>query len=189
MPAFTKNQANRCRLELRCGKTTNGTPLTAEGRRVRIAKLRRRVPLILERYRAAELARIQALEDMGDAPESTVEDPVAPPSETEPESRGPDDLYIMRYVGILQDVLKIGRSNNVETRRRALESCQNFHVEVLATFPGKGHLESEVHKRLAERRSARGPGREWFRIDLQGALEAVAKASFEHERLHPEMPM
>jgi hypothetical protein len=185
----SRQHADNLRRELRTRRTARGQPLTEEQARSNIAKLKRRALVMTARYRAAELARIQALEAMGGAPEATVEAPMAPPSETEPESRGPDDLYIMRYVGILQDVLKIGRSNNVENRRRALESCQNFHVEVLATFPGKGHLESEVHKRLAERRSARGPGREWFRIDLQGALEAVAKASFEHERLHPEMPM
>jgi hypothetical protein len=134
-----KREANRLRGELKSGKTEKGRPLTAEERRARIAKLRRRVPLLPKRYRAKEFARIQALEAMGDATEATVEAPEAPPSEFTPDARGPDDLYIMRYVGILQDVLKIGRSNNVESRRRALEACQNFHIEVLATFPGKGH--------------------------------------------------
>ncbi len=113
----------------------------------------------------------------------------APPEPAAPEPMATDDLYIMRYVGILQDVLKIGRSSNPEKRRRGLEACQNFHLELLATFPGKGYLEPEVHKRLEERRSTRGAGTEWFRIDLQGALEAVAKASLEHERLHPPMAM
>ena len=109
------------------------------------------------------------------------------PAEPEPsEPRGADDLYILRYVGILQDVLKVGRSNNPEKRRRALEACQNFHLELLAIFPGKGHLEAAVHLRLEEHRSTRGAGNEWFRIDLQGALRAVAMASFERECVrHP----
>jgi hypothetical protein len=187
--AISTKYADKLRRELRTGQTARGQPLTAEERRARIAKLRRRIPFLPPRYRAMERARVQMLEDLCGAPETTVEAPEAPPSETATDPRGSDDLYIMRCVGILQDVLKIGRSNNVENRRRALEACQNFHIEVLATFPGKGHLEAEVHKRLAERRSTRGPGKEWFRVDLQGALETVAKAVLEDERLHPEMPM
>ena len=42
-----------------------------------------------------------------------------------------DDLYIMKY-SFDETAVKIGRSVNVEKRRRALESCQNFFVEVVA---------------------------------------------------------
>ena len=148
---------------------------------MRIAKLRRCAVLLSEPYRAAELARIRALEGAGATPAAEA------PAEPEPsEPRAADDLYIMRYVGVLQDVLKVGRSNDPETRRRGLETCHNFRLELLAIFPGKGHLEAAVHLRLGEHRSTRGAGNEWFRIDLQGALRAVAMASFERECVrHP----
>ena len=170
------------RQELKRGRTYSGFPLDAEGRRLRIAKLRRRAALLPMRYRAAELARIRELEGTNAAPSEAA----AAPAESEAsEPKGADDLYIMRYVGILQDVLKIGRSNNPETRRRGLEAGQNFNLELLATFPGKGYLELAVHRRLEERRSTRGAGNEWFRTDLQGALDAVARAALEHERARP----
>ena len=187
--ALRSKHAARLRTELRMGTTRSGRPLSAETRRAHILKLRLRVPLLLQRYRIEELARIRELESMGDNPlvEEAVDLQTAP--EPAAETEVPDDLYIMKYVGILQDVLKIGRSNNPERRRKGLEACQNFHLELLATFPGKGFLEPEVHKRLAERRSTRGAGTEWFRIDLQGALDAVAKTTLDYERIHPPMPM
>jgi hypothetical protein len=49
-----------------------------------------------------------------------------------------DSLYVMRYSHDSKFV-KIGRSRNVEGRRATLEAGQNFHVEVLVVFPGKGH--------------------------------------------------
>ena len=74
-----------------------------------------------------------------------------------------DDLYIMNY-SFDETAVKIGRSENVEKRRRALEACQNFFVEVVAIFPGKGFLESEVHKKLEAFHSKKGAGVEWFNI-------------------------
>jgi len=178
--ALRKDHATRIRCELRLGKTRRGVPLDAEGRRLRIAQLRRRAVLLPMRYRVAELARLRELEGANAAPSEAA----AAPAESEvSEPKGADDLYIMRYVGILQDVLKIGRSNNPETRRRGLEAGQNFNLELLATFPGKGYLELAVHRRLEERRSTRGAGNEWFRTDLQGALDAVARAALEHDGL------
>ena len=97
-----------------------------------------------------------------------------PPDEAM-EARQPDDLYIMRYVGILQDVLKIGRSANPEKRHKGLEAGHNFRLELLAIFPGKGHLEQAVHKRLEERRSTRGTGIEWFRTYLQRGFRGSGK--------------
>ena len=74
-----------------------------------------------------------------------------------------DDLYIMKY-SFDETAVKIGRSENVEKRRRALEACQNFFVEVVAIFPGKGFLESEVHEKLEACHSKKGAGVEWFNI-------------------------
>lgn len=180
---LSQTSAERMRKELRTGRTSRGVPLSADDRQTRILKLRRRVPFLSKRYRIAELARIRELESLGE--DGPMEAPQGAPEQRDP----PDDLYIMRYVGILQDVLKIGRSTNPETRRRGIEASQDFHVELLATFPGYGYLETDVHKRLAERRSTRGPGREWFRVDLQSALETVAKAVREHDHLNSTMAM
>jgi hypothetical protein len=87
-----------------------------------------------------------------------------------------DHLYIMRYIGVLRGVVKIGRSHNPEGRRKNLEASQDFHVELVAVFPDKGHLESAVHKKLAAKRSTRGAGTEWFRVDVQEALDVVKEA-------------
>lgn len=93
-----------------------------------------------------------------------------------------DTLYVMRYVGILQDVVKIGRSVDPGKRRKGLEAGHNFRLEILAIFPGRGHLEPVVHRILKNCRSTRGSGTEWFCVDLPGALEAVAEAVLVDER-------
>ena len=60
--------------------------------------------------------------------------------------------------------VKIGRSDNVEGRRRHVKAGQNFTVEVLVIFPGVGPLEPQLHEQLQEKRISKGAGREWFRI-------------------------
>ena len=64
---------------------------------------------------------------------------------------------------------KIGRSDNVKRRKRELEACQNFFVDVVAVFPGKGWFEKEVHRNLQDYRSTSGAGREWFNICAEDA--------------------
>jgi hypothetical protein len=63
----------------------------------------------------------------------------------------PHDLYVMKYSND-DTCVKIGRSECVEKRRRGLESGQNFYVEVVAIFPGKGHLEQENSSSTRARR-------------------------------------
>jgi hypothetical protein len=84
-----------------------------------------------------------------------------------------DSLYVMRTSFDAEHV-KIGRSGDVLGRAAALESGQNFHVEVLVAFPGKGHLETSVHTFLNNRRSHLGAGREWFAIPATEAAGVVA---------------
>ena len=79
-----------------------------------------------------------------------------------------DDLYVMKYSSD-NNAVKIGRSENVEKRRRNLEAGQNFFVEVVAIFPGKGSMEAEVHNRLRHYHSKKGAGREWFNITAADA--------------------
>lgn len=153
---ITKPYARRLRQELRIGCTSSGRPLSGAVRRSHIEKLRRCIPVRSRQSRDAELAEVDELERM-----------------STPSATTSDDLYIMRYVGILPNVLKIGRSANPETRRRTLETSHDFRVEIVAVFPQKGHLEPEVHRLLAHRRSGRGAGTEWFRIDAQSAMDTI----------------
>ena len=74
-----------------------------------------------------------------------------------------EDLYIMKY-SCDNSAVKIGRSDNVKRRKQELQAGHNFFMEVVAIFPGKGHLENEVHRNLQDFRSRRGAGREWFNI-------------------------
>ena len=84
-----------------------------------------------------------------------------------------DHLYIMRY-SFSNTAVKIGRSGNVESRRKSLEAGQDFHVEVVATFPSKGRLEAEVHKALEDKRSKRGVGMEWFDCSVEEAVACIS---------------
>ena len=93
-----------------------------------------------------------------------------------PQEREPpvEHLYVMKYSND-QTVVKIGKSNNVERRRRELEASQNFRVEILAIFPGKGELDPKVHERLAGCRSTAGAGKEWFNIPVGDGVVVVNK--------------
>ena len=84
-------------------------------------------------------------------------------------NKRPDDLYIMRY-SFRSDIIKIGRSSNPEKRRRELEACQAFSVEILAIFPGCERL---VHGELNDVRNCEGAGREWFKITPASAFKVV----------------
>ena len=84
----------------------------------------------------------------------------------------PDDLYIMRY-STNQKALKIGRSNDVQRRKRDLEGGHNFFMEVVAVFPGKGALERCIHARLKDKRSHTGAGTEWFNVSATEAMVCI----------------
>ena len=86
--------------------------------------------------------------------------------------RDPDDLYVMQYSDA-HDAVKIGRSRDVEKRRRDLEAGHNFFVSVAAVFPGLGHIEAAVHDRLQMFRSHAGAGREWFNISKHQAIATI----------------
>ena len=88
-----------------------------------------------------------------------------------PKDRVPDDLYVMKYSN-RDDVVKVGRSSNVENRRRALEAGHAFYIGVVAVCPGYGHLEQTVHQRL-DIFKAHGVGREWFNVASAQAIKAI----------------
>ena len=84
------------------------------------------------------------------------------------------DLYIMRY-DFRTTTVKIGRSEDVEKRRRQMEQQQDFRVLTVAVYPGAGHLESAVHDALHAHRSHRGAGTEWFDVTPDMAMRTVAQ--------------
>ena len=103
-----------------------------------------------------------------------------PPSEAAPEA--PDapeapyaqDLYIFSN-SLLPGILKIGRSKDVERRRAEMQRSQPFHINMVATFPGKGHSEASIHATF-QANLVDGPGREWFRVSESDAIHAIAVA-------------
>jgi len=93
-----------------------------------------------------------------------------------------DDLYVMQYVfkGVIEDtVVKIGRSANPESRRKALESSQNFRVRLGAVFRGWGKYEHAVHQRLVKQQSTDGAGKEWFNVSLPESVKAISETVLE----------
>ena len=91
----------------------------------------------------------------------------------------PDDLYAMHY-NDQHDYVKIGRSRDVEKRRRDLESGHIF-VTVAAVFHSYGHMESVIHNQLQMFRSTLGAGKEWFNISKDQAIKAIKWAQQHHE--------
>ena len=90
-----------------------------------------------------------------------------------------EHLYIMSFStdpeGLLTG-LKVGRSGNITKRAHDLDDSMPFHMLVLATFLGKGHLECHVHAALSDSRNRNGRGREWFHTPLVDILQAVVCA-------------
>ncbi len=88
----------------------------------------------------------------------------------------------MRYKDIRRDVVKIGRSNDPEKRRRGLEACHDFQVEIVALFPGRGHLETLVQEHLAQHRSNRGAGTERFKVSVQRVIDTISNVIALYDR-------
>ena len=76
----------------------------------------------------------------------------------------PDSLYVATNRRIPGEI-KIGRAQNPFKRLRDLGQCQNFHVELVKSWPGLGHLEPKLHQQFSDFRVLHVPGREWFSID------------------------
>ncbi len=71
---------------------------------------------------------------------------------------------------------KVGRSGNIAKRALDLAASQPYHMLILATFTGQGHLEDLVHSTLASSRNTAGRGREWFHTALPLIINAVGCA-------------
>lgn len=92
-----------------------------------------------------------------------------------------DHLYIMQY-SFDKETVKIGRSNNVETRRKQLESCHNFRMEVVSVYRQKGHLEKYIHWKLREKQSRSGVGKEWFCLTSGEAVNVIRSILIQKSR-------
>ena len=84
------------------------------------------------------------------------------------------DLYIFAN-SLIPGMVKIGRSNDIERRRVELQRSHPFRLITVATFPGAGHLEANVHTAL-HAHLVDGPGREWFHVSASDAIHAIAIA-------------
>ena len=84
----------------------------------------------------------------------------------------PEDLYVMRY-SHCKETLKIGSADDVEAHRASLELGQNFRVDCVAIFPGKGGLAEEVQNCLHARRCSRGLCEEWFSVSVDEGLDTI----------------
>jgi hypothetical protein len=123
-------------------------------------------------YREERKRRRHADSDSEDEPPS--EAAQAPEAPEAPEAPFAQDLYIFSN-SLLPGILKIGRSKDVERRRAEMQRSQPFHVNTVATFPGKGHLEGVIHAAF-HASLVDGPGREWFRVSASDVIHTIAVA-------------
>jgi len=77
------------------------------------------------------------------------------------------DLYILQ-MAVTGDI-KIGRSDDVERRRRQLQTGAPHRLRILARGERMGYLERAVHQRLQTYRN-RGQRGEWFAEAALGNL-------------------
>ena len=87
------------------------------------------------------------------------------------------DLYIMARSDA-PGIVKIGASQNVERRRQQLEAGHTFRMVTLASFPGAGVFEHQVHRKLDNARVLTGTGREWYRMSPSEAFQAASDVLF-----------
>ena len=82
------------------------------------------------------------------------------------------DLYIVSKSD-RDDMVKVGKSNDVNARCKQLQTAQPFRVKPCVVYHGMGHVETEVHQALEEYRVKDGPSREWFACSLPVAIRIV----------------
>ena len=120
----------------------------------------------------AKRKRANAQEDYPDEKEEELGDESEHASEP-----GHSHLYVMQNSRFCPGELKIGRSQDVEARRRSLQRSQNYRMLVLAVFPQAGNIEGCVHEMLSYCRvTEEAAGREWFRCSPQTAFSAIGQA-------------
>ena len=84
-------------------------------------------------------------------------------------------LYILTHSD-REDIVKVGRSDDPDSRCRQLQASQPCFIRVAATLPFQGGLEREVHRRLRTKRVSSGAGREWFQASVAKAWQVATEA-------------
>jgi hypothetical protein len=82
-----------------------------------------------------------------------------------------DDLYVMSASGQEghEQHVKIGRSGNVEQRRKDLSRLFVVDLDIVEIFPRAGTLENEAHELFGDKREAG----EWFRVRAEEATRSI----------------
>lgn len=102
-----------------------------------------------------------------------------PPHSDDRPDEGTSDLYVMQTE---HGLIKIGRAENVEIRKRRIEDDYGCHMVVVSVFPGRGNEEGRIHDRLIAHRLAVGHSREWYSGN-DAARAAIG------EQLSPDLPI
>ena len=89
-------------------------------------------------------------------------------------------LYIL-VNPLISGMVKIGRASCPLSRAQSMSQSHPFSLTVFQSYYQMGFLESTVHRRLAERRVASGPGREWFQASPDEADLIVRATILEHK--------
>ena len=79
------------------------------------------------------------------------------------DKRKDQDLYIM--YSYMDQIYKIGRSNNPYRRRKEIDLYVDGEVVLLKIYPYKGYLEHEIHTIMEKRNVDTEYGREWFTLN------------------------
>ncbi len=122
----------------------------------------------------------QVCKESKDARKRTCPEAEADDEDGVPQERAPDSLYIMQNPRITGEV-KIGRSHNPEDRSKQLSAGNNFCLQVLQVYVGRGHLEKTIHHRLKCRRVENVAGTEWFQVSRDQADTIIKSAILENE--------
>ena len=81
---------------------------------------------------------------------------------------------------LIPGMVKIGKALCPLSRAQSMSQSHPFSLTVFQSYYQMGFLESTVHRRLAERRVASGPGREWFHVTPEDADLNVRATILEH---------
>jgi len=87
---------------------------------------------------------------------------------------------------VLPNMVKIGRTSNVNQRARTLSSSHPFEIQVCYEYPGYGFLEQIIHDRLRDFRVTGFITREWFTVSVEHAHAIISGAIAEWELAHPQ---
>jgi hypothetical protein len=74
---------------------------------------------------------------------------------------------------LIPNIVKIGRTRDVNIRAHQLSESQPFEIEVCYEYPGYGFLELLVHDRVREWRTTTSRSREWFTMQSDQADDII----------------